>query len=120
MNAADFAGVVAIINTGVIGAGGTVNAKLQQATDGAGTGAKDIAGKAITPLTQAGGGSSKQVVIICPRTQIDMGSGFAYVRILLTVGVAASQVSASLFGVNSIYGNQRPQPLAASVAEVVR
>jgi hypothetical protein len=38
---------------GVLGAAATVDAKLQQATDTSGTGAKDISGKAITQLVKA-------------------------------------------------------------------
>ena len=47
---ADFDSVMAVIMAGVLGASATVAAKFEQATDGAGTGAKDITGKALTQL----------------------------------------------------------------------
>src|SRR5689334_217011 len=48
-----FAQVCARIFAGVLGAAATVDAKIQQATDGAGTGAKDIVGAAITQMVKA-------------------------------------------------------------------
>jgi hypothetical protein len=48
------------LQTGVLGAAATVDAKLQQATSAAGAGAKDIAGKAITQIVKATG-DNKQV-----------------------------------------------------------
>ena len=50
ISAANHHGLLAIIQTGVLGTGATVDAKLQQAQDGSGTGAKDIAGKGITQI----------------------------------------------------------------------
>jgi len=51
----NFNSVCALLGVGVMSAGSTVDAKLQQATDSSGTGAKDITGKAITQLLAAGG-----------------------------------------------------------------
>ncbi len=95
-----FQGLLACIQTGAMGAAGTLEAKLQQALDAAGTGAKDIAGRAITPLTQAGGGSSKQVLINLKSEDLDTVGGYAFVRLSLTVGVAASLANAVVLGVN--------------------
>jgi hypothetical protein len=53
LSAKNFLNFLAIINVGALGASATVDAKVQQATDGSGTGAKDITGKAITQLTKA-------------------------------------------------------------------
>ena len=39
-------GLLAVIQTGALGTGATVDAKVQQALDAVGTGAKDIAGNA--------------------------------------------------------------------------
>ena len=52
---AKFAEIMALIQTGVLGAAATLDAKLQQATDAAGTGAKDITGKAIVQIVKATG-----------------------------------------------------------------
>jgi hypothetical protein len=115
-SAADFAGVVAFLQTGLMGASGTIDAKLQQATDVSGTGAKDIAGKAITQIVKASG-DNKQAVIRVPAIQIDFGSGFAFVRLCVTVGAAASQISGAVFGVCPRH--HRPHPVAGSVAQII-
>ena len=50
---ADWGAVQAIVMAGTLGASATLDAKLEQAQDAVGTGAKDITGKAITQLTKA-------------------------------------------------------------------
>ncbi len=63
VSCAQFHSLLAIIQTGTMGTNGTLAAKLQQATDASGTGAKDVTGKAITTLEQANSGSNRQVLI---------------------------------------------------------
>lgn len=99
----NFHALVADVHSGVLGASATLDAKLQQALDGSGTSAKDITGKAITQLTQAGGGSSRQALINVKPEELDTVNGFGYVRLSMTVGVAASLASAQLLGVNPRY-----------------
>ena len=109
--------LLALIQTGVLGAGATVDAKLQQATDNAGTGAKDVTGKAITQIVKATG-DNKQAMISMKEADLDTEGGFRYVRLSITVGVAASQLSAALIG-----GVPRFQPASAynqaAVAQIV-
>ena len=109
--------VLALIQTGVLGAGATVDAKLQQATDNAGTGAKDVTGKVITQIVKATG-DNKQAMISMKEADLDTEGGFRYVRLSITVGVAASQLSAALIG-----GVPRFQPASAynqaAVAQIV-
>jgi len=95
--------LLALIETGVLATGSTVDAKLQQATDGNGTGAKDITGKAITQLTQAANGASRQVLINLRSEELDVNAGFAYVRLVVTVGTAAAYTAAQLLGMNPRY-----------------
>jgi len=102
-----FFNLLALIQTGVLGASATVDAKLQQATDNAGTGAKDITGKAITQIVKASG-DNKQAMISMKEADLDTEGGFRFVRLSLTVGTAASLVSASLMG-----GVPRFQPASA-------
>lgn len=99
--------VLALIQTGVLGAGATVDAKLQQATDNAGTGAKDVTGKAITQIVKATG-DNKQAMISMKEADLDTEGGFRFIRLSITVGVAASQLSAALIG-----GVPRFQPASA-------
>ncbi len=91
--------LLAVIQTGVLGTGATVDAKLQQASDATGTGAKDIADKAITQIVKASG-DNKQVLIDIKPEELDIANGFGFVRLSLTVGVAASFTAAQILGIS--------------------
>lgn len=84
---------LATVQTGVMGAAGTVDAKLQQATDNVGTGVKDVAGKAIVQILKAAG-DNKQALINMRAEELDLANNFTFFRLSITVGVAASLVSA--------------------------
>ncbi len=91
--------LLAVIQTGVLGTGATVDAKLQQANDANGTGAKDITDKAITQIVKASG-DNKQVLIDIKPEELDIANGFGFVRLSLTVGVAASFTAAQVLGIS--------------------
>ena len=117
VSVANHLGFLAVVQTGVLGTGATVDAKLQQAQDATGTGAKDISGKAITQIVKATG-DNKQALINVKPEELDTVNGFGFVRVTLSVGVAASNTSAQLLGVNPRYapadaGNQ------AAVVQVI-
>jgi len=97
-----FHSLTALIQTGVLGASATLDAKFQQATSSGGAGAKDVTGKALTQIVKASG-DSKQATIDLRDTDLDVAGGFSYVRLSLTVGTAASLVSAVVFGNNPVY-----------------
>ena len=99
VSVANHLGFLAVVQTGVLGTSATVDAKLQQALDNAGTGAKDIAGKAITQIVKATGDNKQALINIKPE-ELDTVNGFGFVRVTVTVGVAASITSAQLLGVN--------------------
>lgn len=107
--------LMAIVDAGAFGASATVDAKIQQATDGAGTGAKDL-GKAITQLVAAGG-NNRQALINFRSQDLDTNNGFAFVRLSVTVGVAATQIAAALVGAPRYEDAAAFNP--ASVAQVV-
>ena len=115
--AKDFHNIVALIQTGVLGASATVDAKMRQATDASGTGAKDITGHAITQIVKASG-DNKQVLIEINDNDLDSANNFNYVALSLTVGTAASIVSAVLLG-----GNPRFAPVSgynqAGVVQII-
>lgn len=94
--------LAAILQTGVLGASATVDAKLRQATDASGTSAKDITGKAITQLVKASH-DNKQAVIEVKPEELDTAGGFTHVALSVTVGTAASLLSAVLVGTNPRY-----------------
>ena len=99
ISVANHHGLLAVIQTGVLGTGATVDAKVQQALDATGTSAKDITGKAITQIVKASG-DNKQVLINARPEELDTVNGFGFVRLSVTVGVAASIVAAQVLGVN--------------------
>ncbi len=112
----DFDNMLATIQIGTISATGTVDAKLQQATDSSGTGSKDIAGKAITQLLAAD--DDKQALINLNQSELDVDNDFTHVQLSITTAAAAALVAGVLVGVAPKYG---PADLrnAASVAEIV-
>lgn len=99
-----FQNVMALVAVGVMAANATVDAKLQQAQDAAGTGAKDVTGKAITQLLHATPDDSKQQVINMKQDDLDVTNGFSFVKLMITPAVAASLVSGQLLGFDPRYG----------------
>ena len=117
VSVANHHGLLAVVQTGVLGTLATVDAKLQQATDSTGAGAKDVAGRAVTQIVKATG-DNKQALINLKPEDLDTVNGFGFVRVALTVGVAASITGAQLLGVNPRFapadsGNQ------AAVVQVI-
>lgn len=89
--------VSALIQTGALGASATIDAKFRQATDATGTGAKDVAGKAIAQIVKATG-DNKQAFLEMRVEDLDVNNGYTFVALSVTVGTAASIMSASLLG----------------------
>jgi hypothetical protein len=96
--------LLAVIQTGALGTSATLDAKLQQASDSTGAGAKDVSGKAIAQIVKATG-DNKQALINLRPDELDVANGFAFVRLSLTVGTAASVAGAQLLGVNPRYAS---------------
>lgn len=84
------------LKVGAMGSGGVVNAKFQQATSAAGAGVKDVDGKAITPLTQAGSDENSVVGINLRTEELDVSGGFKYIRFAVTITVADCLYDAEL------------------------
>ena len=98
----NFHALLAVVETGVLGASATLDAKFQQAQDNIGTGAKDVTSKALVQIVKATG-DNKQALINLKPEDVDNANGFAFVRLSLTVGVAASIVAGKLLGMNPRY-----------------
>ena len=98
----NFHALLAVVETGVLGASATLDAKFQQAQDNIGTSAKDVTSKAIVQIVKATG-DNKQALINLKPEDVDNANGFAFVRLSLTVGVAASIVAGKLLGMNPRY-----------------
>jgi hypothetical protein len=110
--------LMAIIMAGDLGASATLNAKLEQATSSGGAGVKDVTGKAITALTQAGTDDNKQAIINCSQYDLDFANGFKFVRLTMTVATATSDAGALLMGFDPRY-NTAADNDAATVDEIV-
>ena len=118
INMAAWQAIQAIILAGALGASATLDAKLEQATDPFGAGAKEITGKAIAQLTQAGSGSDKQAIINLRAEELDVANLFNHVQLSLTVAVATSDAGAVVLGHYPRYGPANDNDLA-SVDEIV-
>ena len=92
--------ILAIVATGTLGASATVDASLSQAQDATGTGAKAIAGKAITTIAGAGG---VQALINLQAHELDVNNGYQFVELTLTVGTAASETAGFVLGASTRY-----------------
>ncbi len=107
---------MALVMAGTLGSSATLDAKLEQATDSSGTGAKDITGKLITQLTQAGTDSDKQAIINLRPDELDVANDFTHFRLSMTIAVATSDAGAIVFGADARY---EPETDNASVDEIV-
>lgn len=112
-----FHNFLAIIQAGVLGASATLDAKLQQASDNSGTGVKDVTGKAITQFVKASN-DGNQATIDLKQEDLDFNNGFKFFRLTLTVGTAASLVSAVVLGHDPRYGLATDNDAATVVQNV--
>lgn len=117
LSAAQFQKFLAVVQAGAMGSGGTIDAKIQQATDASGTNAKDITGKAITELAAAGGGNV-QVEINLDAQELDANGAFNFIQLSITTASAASGTAGLVFGFLPRYGPASDFN-AASVAQIV-
>ena len=117
-DATKFETMMAVIMAGTFGTNGTLDAKLVQATDSSGTGVKDITGKAITALTDAGTDSDKQAIINVRAEELDVANSFTHVAIVMTTAVATGDSAAILLGCDPRHAPASDNDLA-SVDEIV-
>lgn len=112
---AKWGSLLALIQTGVMGAAGTLDAKLVQATSSGGAGVKDVTGKALVQVVKATG-DNVQAMIEMREQDIDSTNGFTHVALsVTTVGAAASIYGAALFG-----GNPHMAPASGSNQTAVK
>ncbi len=114
LSVADFFYLMAILAVGDMVSTSTINAKLEQAQDDSGTGAKDVDGKAITELDDTNG--QKQVLINCRPDELDANNDFTHVRLTVTVANAASELAAILQGFDT---RDKPAEQPDSVVETL-
>lgn len=114
----DWYSALAVLAVGDFVATGVLNAKIQQATDSGGTGAKDVAGLAITALTQAGADDNKQVLVNLQSSDLDYNGGFRFARLSATLTTAGADFGAFVLGLSPRYGEPADND-AATVDEIV-
>lgn len=86
---------VAIIEVGAMTATGTLDAKLQMAKDGSGTGVIDIPDKAIAQMLAASDSNKTRLIEL---RSDEIPDGYTHIRLLVTAATAASLVSARVWG----------------------
>lgn len=109
--------VMAILQSGTLGTSGTLDFKLQQATDSSGTGNKDITGKAITQFVKASN-DDDQAIINCKSEELDVQNDFAFVAMVHTMAVATGDSSAIMLGFDPVHHPANLNDLA-SVQEII-
>ena len=102
--AADFASFMAIVMAGALGSGATLDAKIEQATDAAGAGVKDLDGAAITQLSQADGDNDKQAVIELFQEDLDIANDYTHFRVSMTIASASSDSAVVVLAMPPRYG----------------
>lgn len=90
--------LVIVVSVGDMVATATLDIDIEQATSSGGAGAKNITGKSITQLTQAGGDSDTAVCIEVNAEELDVANGFAFVNVECTVANAAVELAWFVFG----------------------
>lgn len=115
-----FERILAIAKWGTLGSNATFDAKLEQAQNSGGTGAKDISGKAITQIDQSDSPdpSDGQALINCRADELDVNNGFTHVRLSITVATASCDGDGTVLGFDPRNGPASDNDLA-SVAEIV-
>ena len=110
--------VIGVVLAGTLGSSATIDAKLEQATTSGGS-YKDVTGKAITQMTQAGTDQSDdQALINCRAEELDIANDYKWVRLSVTVAVATSDLGAVLLALGSHYAPASDNDLA-SVGEII-
>ena len=94
---------VAVIDVGDMAGTATFIVQVMQATSIVGAGAKVIAGKAITIMTQAGGDGNEIRCIEVKAEELDVDGGFDCIALRFIYAAAATEFSAILYGIEPRY-----------------
>jgi hypothetical protein len=104
-----------LVSVGDMAAAATLDISITQASDGTGTGAKAITGKAATQLTQAGGDGNDLVMIELRSEELDGNNGFEYIRANLAIAGNSVELAYVVLGLVPRY----PPVSTTNVTEVV-
>jgi len=92
----DYENIVGLMAVNDIAATATVDMKIEQAKDDAGTDAKDVDGKVIVQLDDTK--DQTQKMINCRADELDVNNDFTHVRLSVTVATAACDVVGMILG----------------------
>lgn len=106
------------VMAGAFATNATLDAKLEQAQDSSGTSPKDVTGKAITQMTDAGSDDNKQALINLRADELDLDNGYTHFRVTVTPATAAVLIAAGVIGFDPRYAPASDND-AASVDEIV-
>lgn len=115
VKADQFANYLAVLQTGVLGASGTLDAKIVQATSAAGAGVKDVAGKSITQIVKASG-DNKQALINLRPDELDIQNNYTFFALSVTAGTAAALGAGVILGLDARF---QPPANASSMVQAV-
>lgn len=120
IDASKFERFMAIAMYGDLGEGAEFDAKLEQATDSSGSGAKDITGKAITQVSAdvTPQPADDQAIILLRADELDTENDFTHFRLTITVAAATSDGAGLVLGFDPRYAPASDND-AASVVEIV-
>jgi hypothetical protein len=115
VNASLFHSFKAKVVVGAFATSAVINAKLEQATSDGGS-PKDVTGKAIAALTQAGTDDDKQAIIELRQADLDVANDYDWFRLTITPTVDAVLIYGEIEGLDPVFGSGTA---AATVDEVV-
>lgn len=113
INAGDVTRIFGLVLVGATDT--TTDAKLQQATDSSGTGAKDVTDAAITQVTSTG--DNRHCSIEVHPSKLDTANGFYWVRLTITAGNGST--GSNIAGVLMAEKRHQPVSQAAAYAEQI-
>lgn len=87
-----------LLNVGDMAQGSTLDVSIRQATTAAGVGAKAIAAKAITQLTQAGGDGNDILFIELRSEELDVANNFDFISVRRVIANANVELGWTLLG----------------------
>lgn len=91
------------IIVGAMSSNATLDADVEQHNAASGGTTKNITGKSITQLTQAGSDTNSRVAIEIQSENLDVSGGFKWISLEVTPATAAVIFTATIYGVNPRY-----------------
>ena len=82
--------VLIVLQVGALATNATLDLDVEQHTAASGGSTKNVTGKSITQLTEAGGDSNKMVAVELRAEELDLENDYRYISVELTPATAAA------------------------------